>query len=144
MVVEEPGGCSVQILTERKAPDQDVLIRCSEWVAERPAAEIEVPAKLARGVGCVARRRPTHRSKWTLPLAGQGPAQFVGEVDIVVEVLVEDAQATTRGVVKRRRRGPVEDPAYIHPCCRGFVAGEEAVQRGAVEPGQRSRRGQRN
>jgi hypothetical protein len=48
----------LEVLAERKPPDEDVVIGNPEGVSERPAAKVEVAPELAGGVGCIPRRRP--------------------------------------------------------------------------------------
>jgi hypothetical protein len=70
VVVEQPRGSTIQVLTQGQTPDEDILVGNTERITERSAAKVEMTAKLPGSVGRVPCRGPSNGAKWALSLTG--------------------------------------------------------------------------
>ena len=102
----------LQVLGERKPPDKDVGPKRLEWVSERAAPGVEIPTHLScrpgRLVGaCRAgcRERASARP-------GKRCAYLASKIDIVGQVLLQQAHTGLGSLAERPRRRAVQHPAY--------------------------------
>ncbi len=144
MVVEEPRRRFVQIEAKWEPPDENVLVEDLERVAQCPATEIQLSAKLASGPCSLFGTRASSTSERTATGPRELDLHLLCKVDVVTYSLFEKAETGVSGVAKVGGSCSEEDTADIEACGYSFPAREQRLQGGAVEASEVGGYGERD